>query len=76
MQEARSFRANFCEVFERITEACRKGAGHNTAPLLAVMNTLVMLSQQESDDVRLASTLAAIQVTPRCIETLGVEIWL
>lgn len=45
-----------------MAEGCRKGSGHNIAALTAVAETLIALSQQESADVRLASTMAAMEV--------------
>ncbi|CAN0075413.1 unnamed protein product [Ascophyllum nodosum] len=59
---ARAFRANFCEVFQRMSEACRRGTGHNTYALSAVVDLLVALSQQASDDVRFAATLGAMEL--------------
>lgn len=61
-QAARTFRVNFCEVFQRMAEACRRGMGHNTDALFGVTDLLVALSQQASDDVRFAATLAAMEV--------------
>eukprot|EP00904_Undaria_pinnatifida_P012617 jgi/Undpi1/8486/HiC_scaffold_25.g10953.m1 len=59
---ARAFRSNFCEVFQRMTEACRDGTAYDTGVLSAVASTLLSLSQQASADVRFAATLAAMEL--------------
>ncbi len=64
-QAARVFRSNYCEVFERLAEACREagaGGGHDTDTLEAVVLLLVALTQAMSADVRLAATLAGMEV--------------
>ena len=45
-----------------MTEACRDGTAHDTGVLSAVADTLTSLSQQASADVRLAATLAVMEV--------------
>lgn len=64
LKEARVFRSNYCEVFDRLVEACRKRGGeHDTETLEAVVLMLVALTQAASADVRLAATLAGMEVT-------------
>ena len=59
------FRSNYCEVFSRLAEACREAGasgGHDTDTLEAVVLLLVALTQAMSADVRLAATLAGMEV--------------
>ncbi|CAM9437965.1 unnamed protein product, partial [Ectocarpus fasciculatus] len=60
---ARVFRSNYCEVFNRLVEACRRGDDHDTSTLEAVVGMLVALaSHSASQDIRLAATLAGMEM--------------
>lgn len=62
-QAARIFRSNYLEVFQRLAEACRgSGGDHDVDILEAVILLLVALTQAISADVRLAATLAGMEV--------------
>lgn len=62
-QAARIFRSNYQEVFQRLAEACRGSGGDHDADILeAVILLLVALTQAISADVRLAATLAGMEV--------------
>lgn len=62
-QAARIFRSNYLEVFQRLAEACRgEGGDHDADILEAVILLLVALTQAISADVRLAATLAGMEV--------------
>ncbi|CAM9415198.1 unnamed protein product [Choristocarpus tenellus] len=58
----RKFRLNYLEVFRRLAEASRRGISHNTRALMDVVDTLTIMSGQESADVRMAAILAAMEV--------------
>ncbi|CAM9843247.1 unnamed protein product [Pylaiella littoralis] len=71
-KEARVFRSNYCEVFDRLVEACRKRGGeHDTETLEAVVLMLVALTQAASADVRLAATLAGMELGLGIAESLA-----
>ncbi|CAM9143991.1 unnamed protein product [Ectocarpus sp. 6 AP-2014] len=60
---ARIFRSNYCEVFNRLAEACRRGDDHDASTLEAVVGMLVALSSHSaSQDIRLAATLAGMEM--------------
>ncbi|CAN0349329.1 unnamed protein product, partial [Ectocarpus sp. 13 AM-2016] len=62
-QPARIFRSNYCEVFNRLVEACRRGDDHDASSLEAVVGVLVALaSHSASQDIRLAATLAGMEM--------------
>lgn len=66
------FRSNYCEVFNRMVEACRdhqnsskskKHKGTNLDTLREVVGVLLALTNNAaSDDIRMSATLAGMEV--------------
>eukprot|EP00903_Cladosiphon_okamuranus_P006626 g6471.t2 len=69
---SRIFRSNYLEVFQRLAEACRgSGGDHDVDILEAVILLLVALTQAISADVRLAATLAGMEMGLGIAESLS-----